>query len=656
QTKPLAGQISPLVQRQVEPEDEEEKKVQAKRPDDLVQRQEEREEEEETLQAKSLVQRVGPEGGDAVPQLEQSLVQARGNGRPLAEGFRGRMESAFGADFSSVRIHSDEQSDRLSRSIQARAFTRGHDIFLRQGEYQPASAGGQRLLAHELTHVVQQNSGAVQRAQMQGRVTPHAAGQRDTGTPKTIMLPALQLFSPAVQRSPLAGKAVIQRKTVAELDAEAQPRLGHAANLDQIRQNNATMTIGATHTGDMYHLKAAKAIFPELNTLIWNVNPVNGDATVDSAFTIGSYMNDQPKTYYTNWEKPGGNKPSNDQLRNVTRGIPIAWRKWVEEGTVTSLIMYASMNSADVGATERGLMEVGTAPIGGFADEIRFNQALIFHGFRRNETYVLVNFRESGHLVGVHPALDTGRTGYDEIIAQVRDRIPGAQVVPMGEILPAGGGPFPANLVNYWTWPCCVGDRKKQAGMLRYLKENFTVLGAVGMRSGIMDMLVFAGIPIISIDISPAKPGQTSLGWERGSKLEFALGPRYGRSFIEHGRAEEQGQVAGWTGSFHEADRATIGASIGTYFGQGGGEQLAADYKDPSHPLSAVKLDALITRLTGSAPNHGGPLVPPRRAIPQTDRTYMKRIKDLLNKNYTRVPNGESYLAIIEHLLRYAQR
>ena len=174
QTKPLAGQISPLVQRQVEPEDEEEKKVQAKRPDDLVQRQEEREEEEEKLQAKSLVQRVGPEGGDAVPQLEQSLVQARGNGRPLAEGFRGRMESAFGADFSSVRIHSDEQSDRLSRSIQARAFTRGHDIFLRQGEYQPASAGGQRLLAHELTHVVQQNSGAVQRAQMQAmeRVNP----------------------------------------------------------------------------------------------------------------------------------------------------------------------------------------------------------------------------------------------------------------------------------------------------------------------------------------------------------------------------------------------------------------------------------------------------------------------------------------------------
>ena len=73
------------------------------------------------------------------------------------------MEQAFGADFSGVKVHTDGQSDQLNQSIQARAFTTGQDIFFRQGQYDPGSKGGQELLAHELTHVVQQNGGAVQR-------------------------------------------------------------------------------------------------------------------------------------------------------------------------------------------------------------------------------------------------------------------------------------------------------------------------------------------------------------------------------------------------------------------------------------------------------------------------------------------------------------
>ncbi|MDD4160950.1 MAG: DUF4157 domain-containing protein [Methanothrix sp.] len=170
QAKPLVHQITPLIQKQSEPEEEEEEPVQAKRPDGLVRRQEGREEDEETLQAKSLIQRMGSKGGDAGPDLEQSLAQARGSGRSLEGGVRGRMERSFGVDFGSVRIHSDAHADGLNRSIQARAFTTGQDVFLRQGEYRPGSSEGQRLLAHELTHVVQQNGGEVQRAQ--GLVKP----------------------------------------------------------------------------------------------------------------------------------------------------------------------------------------------------------------------------------------------------------------------------------------------------------------------------------------------------------------------------------------------------------------------------------------------------------------------------------------------------
>lgn len=63
-----------------------------------------------------------------------------------------------------MKVHNDAQSDQLNQSIQARAFTTGQDVFFRGGEYNPGSRGGQELIAHELTHVVQQNGGAVSRS------------------------------------------------------------------------------------------------------------------------------------------------------------------------------------------------------------------------------------------------------------------------------------------------------------------------------------------------------------------------------------------------------------------------------------------------------------------------------------------------------------
>nr|WP_263012694.1 DUF4157 domain-containing protein [Laspinema sp. D3d] len=74
----------------------------------------------------------------------------------MSPSLREPMEREFGADFGGVRVHTGAQADALSRSIQAKAFTTGQDVFFRQGAYEPCSSGGQELLAHELTHVVQQ--------------------------------------------------------------------------------------------------------------------------------------------------------------------------------------------------------------------------------------------------------------------------------------------------------------------------------------------------------------------------------------------------------------------------------------------------------------------------------------------------------------------
>jgi len=95
--------------------------------------------------------------------VERSIDQARGGGNGMDHGTRAQMESAFGADFAGVRIHTDARADGLSQSLAARAFTTGRDVFFRQGEYNPGSSSGRELLAHELTHVVQQNGDGIHR-------------------------------------------------------------------------------------------------------------------------------------------------------------------------------------------------------------------------------------------------------------------------------------------------------------------------------------------------------------------------------------------------------------------------------------------------------------------------------------------------------------
>ncbi|NEQ09805.1 MAG: DUF4157 domain-containing protein [Moorea sp. SIO4E2] len=119
--------------------------------------------QQDELMRKPMVQLKSIEGGmAATPELETSIQQARGSGMPIAESIRKPMEQSFGADFSGVRVHADAQSDQLNQSIQARAFTTGKDIFFRQGEYNPGSQEGKKLIAHELTHVVQQTGEQIQ--------------------------------------------------------------------------------------------------------------------------------------------------------------------------------------------------------------------------------------------------------------------------------------------------------------------------------------------------------------------------------------------------------------------------------------------------------------------------------------------------------------
>ena len=106
-----------------------------------------------------LVQRSGDGSFEIDEGTVSRINQERSGGQPLESGFHKEMSESMDHDFSGVRVHTSPEADDLSRQIGAKAFTTGQDIFLREGAYDPHSGGGQELLAHELTHVVQQSGG-----------------------------------------------------------------------------------------------------------------------------------------------------------------------------------------------------------------------------------------------------------------------------------------------------------------------------------------------------------------------------------------------------------------------------------------------------------------------------------------------------------------
>lgn len=165
QTKPIYNSITPLIQRQPEPEEEEEEvqpgydqepedstpildSVPTRDVDELD------EEEEEFVQTKSSTSTVPP----VTPGISQDIQAIKGAGKALPASERAFFEPRFGSDFVNVRVHTGRHAAHTAQSINARAFTLGHDVVFGAGQYSPVTSSSRRLLAHELTHVVQQNN------------------------------------------------------------------------------------------------------------------------------------------------------------------------------------------------------------------------------------------------------------------------------------------------------------------------------------------------------------------------------------------------------------------------------------------------------------------------------------------------------------------
>jgi hypothetical protein len=139
-----------------------------------------------------IIQTKSEGGADVSDTLSSRITALQGNGRRMDSTTKSFMENRFGKDFSGVKIHTDSSAVELNRELNAQAFTVGNDIFFGSGKYLPESVSGKQLLAHELTHTLQQKNG-VQAKIIQRQIETWYRGE-GTGVPPSSLGGAIHDF------------------------------------------------------------------------------------------------------------------------------------------------------------------------------------------------------------------------------------------------------------------------------------------------------------------------------------------------------------------------------------------------------------------------------------------------------------------------------
>ena len=170
-----------------------------------------------TLLSPAVVQRESKGAAQAGPEVATEIQASLGGGQALPQAVRDFMEPRFRTDFGRVRIHTDSRAAGLATRLSARAFAYGQHIFFAKDEYRPESAGGRELIAHELTHTVQQRAAAPKKANRDVDVTERSAPQvqrlgfdtaRNYFAEKANILPGFPMLTVVLGRNPINDQPV----------------------------------------------------------------------------------------------------------------------------------------------------------------------------------------------------------------------------------------------------------------------------------------------------------------------------------------------------------------------------------------------------------------------------------------------------------------
>jgi len=248
-------------------------------------------EQEENVQRKPITPFIQKKetgsGGSASAAVSSGIQATKGGGSPLQDTTKSFMESRFGADFSDVRVHTGAYAAELSSELQAQAFTVGNDIYFNSGRYAPESGGGQHLLAHELTHTLQQGSSQG----IQRMIEVNSGVQLDT-MGYNIKKSNNYYSAPAVNKSSLHNELVTSLFHSPRI-FKLKGKTSAAANANLRKHMAARMGIVKFAADKKYHFGAGPGSF-KMNPKYWVVG--------SSSFNV----------------KPGENKQEaiNDLIKN----------------------------------------------------------------------------------------------------------------------------------------------------------------------------------------------------------------------------------------------------------------------------------------------------------------------------------------------------
>ncbi len=321
--------------------------------------------------AQSLLQLQRGYGNRYVQRVvEHTHLPEPGTGRPLPRPIRGSMEQAFGLDFGAVRVHTDPRANLVNRSLGAHAFTRGQDIFFRHGEYDPGSSAGREVLAHELTHVVQQRAGGAKGTPgtrgAQLSIDPALESEADAAGARAARGEAAGPVTAGSSASAGPQDAVVQPKLGFELEmlvltdiagrpAPEKVELGTYGNLDLVVDRSASL-VGRT--------PARAALAPFRRVDLPEQPPKKGTKRVG----LGAY--DLPTTYESRRKISDPKDPTRQDPRPVRQylrtlaeqGItPHTWQERVLDQWVKDYIRFSVNWEQDLAvASLKKLIALGT--------------------------------------------------------------------------------------------------------------------------------------------------------------------------------------------------------------------------------------------------------------------------------------------------------
>ena len=288
-----------------------------------------------TLGNRARLRRLSRQAGgreSLEPAAESAIREARGGGAALEPRVAREMSAAFNTDFRHVRVHANDRADALNRAVNALAFTTGSDIFFRNGMYSPSTRSGRELLAHELTHVVQQSGTGVS-----GNLTVGPAGdeyEREADRVASAVV-AMEGASQAHVGSSANTPSVQRQETSNPDDAEEQLRQqGYQAK----SAGNVSIQRACPSYGGMLIQRRGGTKVGELSV---NTNVIAAGLTAGHAW-LGYLPTSGKKTTYGTW----GNKTPIGLHRDIELGYtPAATRSTdLDSGDYSALTSFATAN------------------------------------------------------------------------------------------------------------------------------------------------------------------------------------------------------------------------------------------------------------------------------------------------------------------------